>query len=154
VPFAPGRDDAGSAVWDALKAEYAERCIESVREYAPNLTPDEILGVYAYTPHDIGQKMINMRRGGFHCAAVTRSQLFHDRPVPDAGSLRTPIARLYMGGASVHPHGGIIAGPAYNCLQVLAEDLDLGARLKVKKKIWDPAREDIRQRLRRKGVRV
>lgn len=154
VPFAPGRDDAGSDVWDAVKAEYAERCIESVREYAPSLTPDKILGVYAYTPHDIGQKMINMRRGGFHCAAVTRSQLFHDRPVPDVGSLRTPIERLYMGGASVHPHGGIIAGPAYNCLQVLAEDLDLGARLKVKKKIWDPAREDIRKRLRSKGVRI
>ena len=154
VPFAPGHPDEGSAVWNDLAEEYTERCIEAWREYAPNLTPDKILGRYAYTPHDIGQKMINMRRGGFHCAAVLEGQAFHRRPVEDAGSLRTPIERLYLGGASAHPHGGIVAGPAYNCLQVLADDLDLWDRLKLKKKIWDPAREQILERLWAKGVKL
>ncbi len=154
VPFAPGKGDGGAAVWDELKKEYAERCIETVREYAPNLTPDKVLGVYAYTPHDIARKMVNMRRGGFHCAAVLESQVFHRRPVEAVGGLRTPVEGLYMGGASVHPHGGIIAGPSYNCLQVLADDFDLWDRLKLKKKIWDDARDEIRARLRAAGVRL
>ena len=53
-----------------------------------------------------------------------------------------------MGGASVHPHGGILAAPAYNCLQVLAEDLGLGGRLKLTPKIWDAASAHWRARAR------
>lgn len=153
VPFAPGHDDGGAAVWDQLKKEYAERCIEVVRGYAPNLTPQKVLGVYAYTPHDIARKLVNMRRGGFHCAAVLGSQLFHQRPVQDIARLRTPIAGLYVGGASVHPHGGIVAGPAYNCLQVLADDFGLWGRLKLRKKIWDDARASLLEQIRRRSRR-
>lgn len=148
APFAPGRDDDGSAVWNDLKHEYAERCIEEWRRYAPNMTPDKVLGVYAYTPHDIGQKMINMRRGGFHCAAVLEPQAFHLRPLRELGELRTPIEGLYMGGSAVHPHGGILAGPAYNCLQVLADDFDLWGRLKLQPKIWDATRQKLLARVR------
>lgn len=153
VPFAPGRGDEGAAVWDELRMEYAERCIATVREYAPNLTPDRVLGAYAYTPHDIARKLVNMRRGGFHCAAVLESQLFHRRPLADVVQLRTPIEGLYMGGASVHPHGGIIAGPAYNCLQVLADDFGLRGRLQLKKKVWDDARAGILARIRARSAR-
>lgn len=151
VPFDPGGRPES---WDDLKAEYAERCIAAWRRYAPNLTPDAILGVYAYTPHDIARKMINMRRGGFHCAAVTEEQAANKRPVPDAGGMRTPIAGLYLGGASAHPHGGILAGPAYNCLQVLADDFDLWKRIPCTKKFWEPARDMWRARLRKMGVKI
>lgn len=150
APYAPGGDDP--AVWDTLKEEYAERCIESWRAYAPNLTPDRILGVYAYTPHDIARKMVNMRRGGFHCAALLDTQAFHRRPVEELAELRTPIAGLYLGGASVHPHGGIIGGPAYNCLQVLANDLGLRERLRLPPKIWDRGRRLWEERLRARGI--
>jgi phytoene dehydrogenase-like protein len=150
VPFSPGGDDP--AVWDGLKKEYAERCVESWRHYAPNLTPDKVLGTYAYTPHDIARKMVNMRRGGFHCAAVTFEQAAFNRPLPELGEMRTPIKNLYMGGAAAHPHGGIIAGPAYNCLQVLADDFDLGKRLPWKPKFWEPARDAWRARLKNLGV--
>ncbi|MBW2458663.1 MAG: NAD(P)/FAD-dependent oxidoreductase [Deltaproteobacteria bacterium] len=152
TPFAPGVEDDGSAVWDELKDEYAERCIAQWRKYAPNMTPDKVLGVYAYTPHDIAQKVINMRRGGFHCSAVLDSQLFHKRPFVDVGSLRTPIEGLYLGGASVHPYGGILAGPAYNCVQVLADDFDLHERLKLKPKIWDEAAAQWNAEFRAKGL--
>ncbi|MDH5492864.1 MAG: NAD(P)/FAD-dependent oxidoreductase [Myxococcales bacterium] len=153
TPFAPGMEDAGSAVWDQLKGEYAERCIEQWRSYAPNLTPDRILGTYAYTPHDIAGKMVNMRRGGFHCAAVLDSQLLHRRPSAEIGGLRTPIEGLYMGGAAAHPHGGILAGPAYNCLQVLADDLDLWSRLKLQPKIWGEAQLEWKRILGKAGTR-
>lgn len=152
VPFEP--DGRPPETWDEIKEDYAERCIESWRAYAPNLTPDKILGVYAHTPHDIRRKLINMRRGGFHCAAVLESQGVYNRPTPELASMRTPIPGLYLGGASAHPHGGIIAGPAYNCLQVLAEDLSLGSRVPCGNKFWEPARDAWRERLRRAGVKV
>jgi phytoene dehydrogenase-like protein len=141
VPYSPGGDDP--SVWDGLKREYAERCMQSWREYAPNLNPSKVLGIYAYTPHDIARKMINMRRGGFHCAAVDGDQLAGGRPVPDTADLRTPIKGLYIGGASAYPHGGIIAAPAYNCVQVLADDFDLHSKLRLAPKFWDAARREI-----------
>ncbi len=153
VPFAPGGDDP--AVWDTLKKDYAERCLAEWRTYAPNLTAKTILGVYAYSPHDIVRKMINMRRGGFHCAAVSADQLAKGRPVPDTADLRTPIKGLYLGGAAAYPHGGILAAPAYNCIQALAEDFDLAPRLKLTTKFWDAARKDLvaAVRARQGGVR-
>ncbi|MBT3221405.1 MAG: hypothetical protein HN348_20160, partial [Proteobacteria bacterium] len=150
VPFSPGGDDP--AVWDKLAKEYAERCIASWREYAPNMTPDKILGSYAYTPYDISRKLVNMRRGGFHCAAVDEGMLVGKRPVPQASDLRTPIPGLYIGGASAYPHGGIVAAPSYNCLQVLAEDFDL--KLDLKPKFWFEAREAVRKDMRSKGIEI
>ena len=150
VPFAPGGDDP--AVWNDLKRDYAERCLDSWRAYAPNLTPDKILGTYAYTPYDIVRKLVNMRRGGFHCAAVLRSQLFGQRPTPELGGLRTPIPGLYMGGAAAHPHGGILAGPAYNCFQVLQQDLGFETPPLGKPKFWEPGAAKWRARMRSKGV--
>jgi phytoene dehydrogenase-like protein len=148
APYAPGGDDP--AVWDGLRGEYAERCLEAWRGYAPNLTPDKVLGVYAYTPHDVARKMVNMRRGGFHCAAVLEGQMLHRRPSPALGDLRTPIPGLYLGGAAAHPHGGIVAGPAWNCFQVLAEDLALP---KPPPKLWDAAARELKRRLGANGGR-
>ncbi|MCC6808792.1 MAG: NAD(P)/FAD-dependent oxidoreductase [Deltaproteobacteria bacterium] len=150
VPFEPGGKSAES--WRALKKDYAERCIEAWRAYAPNLTPDKILGVYAYSPDDIARKMINMRRGGFHCAAVSQVQGAFNRPTPDLGEMRSPVPGLYLGGASAHPHGGILAAPGYNCFQVLADDFALWSRAQLKPKIWDKARADWLLRLRQAGV--
>ena len=150
VPFSPGSDDP--SVWAKLEAEYTARCIAAWRRYAPNMTEDKVLGVYAHTPHDVQRKLVNMRRGGFHSAAVLGNQVFRDRPIAELGRMRTPIDGLYLGGAAVHPHGGILAGPAYNCLQVLADDFDLWGRLKLAEKIWTPGAKLWRERLAARGI--
>jgi phytoene dehydrogenase-like protein len=41
------------ADWDEVKDEYMERCIAKWREYAPNLTEDNILKATTQTPLDI-----------------------------------------------------------------------------------------------------
>jgi phytoene dehydrogenase-like protein len=151
APLSPGGDDP--EVWQALKEEYAERCIDSWREYAPNLTPNKVLGVYAYAPNDIQEKLINMRRGGFHCTAVVPDQTYYQRPIPDVANLRTPIAGLYLGGACAHPHGGIIAGPGYNCLHALADDFDLWGRLALKPRLWQAGTDAWLDLLRREGIK-
>ncbi|MBI2565546.1 MAG: NAD(P)/FAD-dependent oxidoreductase [Candidatus Schekmanbacteria bacterium] len=152
VPYQPG--GRSPAVWDDIKKEYGERCVEAWREYAPNMTPKNILGMYVYSPHDIARKMLNMRNGGFHCTAVLERQAGYNRPVASAGTLRTPIGGLYLGGASVHPHGGILAAPGYNCFQVLAEDFSFRGRVLIGNKFWEPAAKEWRRRLRAKGFAV
>ena len=48
-------------------------------------------------------------------------------PLPELGQYRTPVEALYMAGSTQHPHGFITFGPAYNALQVIADDLALDA---------------------------
>ena len=151
VPFEP--DGKDPSTWDAIKGEYAERCIDAWRAYAPNLAPEKILGSYAYSPHDTARKLVNMRRGGFHCSAVVHDQAIYRRPIRDVGTMRTPIEGLYVGGSSCHPHGGITAGPAYNCFQLLVEDLNLKTA-HVGNKFWEPVRDQWRARMRKMGFRV
>jgi hypothetical protein len=52
------------ADWDEVKDEYMERCIAKWREYAPNLTEDNILKATTQTPLDIEERFINMKEGG------------------------------------------------------------------------------------------
>ena len=151
VPWEP--DGKDPSTWDAIKKEYAERCIEAWREYAPNITGDKILGRYAYSPYDTARKLVNMRRGGFHSAAVLQKQAIYRRPIPELGTLRTPIECLYVGGSSSHPHGGITAGPGYNCFQLLVEDLKLKTP-HVGNKFWEPVRDQWRARMRGMGFKV
>ncbi|MBI4613819.1 MAG: NAD(P)/FAD-dependent oxidoreductase [Planctomycetes bacterium] len=145
APYDP--EGRGPAAWRELAGEYAQRCIEAWRAYAPNLTPDKVLGVYAYSPHDVATKLVNMRRGGFHCAALTDKQAMWMRPTTSLAGYRTPVPGLYLGGASAHPHGGIVAGPSYNCFQVLSEDL--GLKPAWRPKLWDAAGRALRERLAR-----
>lgn len=134
VPYAPGGDEN---TWDEIKEEYAWKCIETWREYAPNMTKDNVLSLYAYSPLDITRKMVNMRRGGFHTLAVIPSQLLWRRPLPEIGQYRTPIKKLYLCGSSTHAHGGILASPGYNAMQVIAEDLGVKHKTKYGSKFWE-----------------
>jgi phytoene dehydrogenase-like protein len=50
------------------------------------------------------------------------------RPVPGLGGATTPIDRLYLGGSSAHPGGGVHGGPGANAARAaLAREGVLGA---------------------------
>jgi phytoene dehydrogenase-like protein len=151
VPYEPNGESPEA--WDRIKRDYAAQCVDAWRVYAPNLTPDKVLATYAYSPHDTARKLVNMRRGGFHCAAIRQRQAIYRRPIRDIGTMRTPIEGLYMGGSSMHPHGGITAGPGYNCFQLLAQDLALKTP-HVGNKFWEPVRDQWRARMAKMGFRV
>lgn len=139
VPFDIG--GKGPAEWDRIGKDYAWECLDAWREYAPNMTKKNVLGIYPYTPYDISRKMINMRNGGFHFTAISRDQLFENRPIPELGQYRVPgIKGLYMCGSSQHVHGGILAMPGYNCMQAVAEDMGIVDKLPIRNKFWWPKR--------------
>jgi phytoene dehydrogenase-like protein len=51
--------------------------------------------------------------------------MLDDRPFPELSQYQTPVKDLYMCGATQHPHGFITFAPAYNALQVIADDYGL-----------------------------
>lgn len=117
--------DGGSEKWDQAKKEYLELCVERWRQYAPNLTPRNILSSYAYSPLDITRKNPSMGMGGAHHGRYSYDQLGYFRPCAELSQYRTPIKNLYITGSSTHPGGAITGAPGYNCLNLMAQDLGL-----------------------------
>ncbi len=122
VPAAP---DGGTAdAWDDVKHDYARRCVEAWQSKAGNLG-DAVLSTAIDTPADITRKLVNMIDGDWMGGDISLQSMLDQRPLPELSGYRTPVERLYMCGASQHPHGFITFAPGYNALQVIAGDLDL-----------------------------
>ena len=111
------------AHWDDVKEEYMERCIAKWREYAPNLTEDNILKAATQTPLDIEGRIINMKEGGVFMGRMDFCQMEHFRPLPELAQFRTPIGGLYLAGACMHPGGGIIGAPGLIAAEIIMDDL-------------------------------
>ena len=123
--------DGGAARWVDVANEAAERMLEKLREYAPNMTKDNILGRFAYTPKDIEEYLPDMIGGDICQGKMCPEQLGYNRPWPGMSRYRTFIDRLYLCGASAHPGGHATGAPGYNAANAIAEDLGIA-------KWWPP----------------
>jgi len=119
--------DGGSERWldHRVREEVAEQRIALLQRYAPNLTRDKVLWTYLTTPADIQNKFANMVRGSYKQGAYQPLQMGYLRPNQECSHYRTPVPKLYLGGASVAPGGMVIFGPGYNCANAIAEDLGI-----------------------------
>lgn len=111
--------------WDTTKKEYADRCLEKIREYAPNMREAKVLFNYSDSPKDIERRLTTMKRGSIKHGAYTALQMGNFRPNDLCAGNRTPVQGLYVGGASTYPGGMVILGPGYNAARVVADDLGL-----------------------------
>jgi phytoene dehydrogenase-like protein len=66
-----------------------------------------------------------MVQGDWMGGLIDLDNMLDQRPFPDLSQYATPVEKLYMCGATQHPHGFITFAPAYNALQVIADDYDL-----------------------------
>jgi len=120
--FAPiGIGRGGIEAWDEMGHPYGERCIDAWAQYAPNIK-GAIIEWVPYTPLDISRRLINMVRGDWMSGLIDLKNLLTERPFPDLAQYKTHIEGLYMCGATQHPHGFITFAPAYNALQVIAQE--------------------------------
>ncbi len=119
--------EGGSEQWlnHKMREEVAERQIALLQRYAPNLSRDQVLWTYLTTPADIQNKFANMVRGSYKQGAYQPLQMGYLRPNQECSHYRTPVQKLYLGGASVAPGGMVIFGPGYNCANAVAEDLGI-----------------------------
>jgi phytoene dehydrogenase-like protein len=111
--------------WDEIKKEVADRNMEHLRRYAPNLSADVVLGEYIESPLDLERYNAHNWRGSCHGGAATPSQSGSLRPVPGWASHRMPLPGLYQTGATTHPGGSVTGGPGRNAAWVLLDDLGI-----------------------------
>lgn len=125
-PFAP-YDLAEGPGWDEGKDHYTERLLSVWREYADNLTPENLLGTHLFTPRDVERLNANMIRGAVRMGAYIPSQLGINRPHPLLSGTRTPVEGLYLCSSSAGNGGGINGAPGYIAANAIADDLGLAA---------------------------
>jgi phytoene dehydrogenase-like protein len=125
--MAPFNLTEGADKWYNLKfkEETAARCHEILRRYAPNITEDNVLQSYISTPIDMQNKFPDMREGSYKQGAYIPFQMGFLRPNEDCSRNRTPVKKLYLGGASVYPGGCVIWGPGYLAANTVADDLGI-----------------------------
>src|SRR5579884_1214249 len=122
VPYAPG---GSPDRWEALRDDYAARCLAAWRRYASHLRDEDILATSALTPQDIALRYPNYARGALGMGAMSVNQAGPNRPLPELSQYRTPVEGLYLCGYAMHPGPGWLGAPGHNAAQVIAQDLGL-----------------------------
>jgi phytoene dehydrogenase-like protein len=112
--------DGGPERWDEIKEEAAERNLEQLRRFAPNMTADTILARVVKSPLDLERMNAHNWQGTCHGGDLSPSQ-----SGPLRFGHRTPIPGLYQTGATTHPGGSVSAAPGRNAAIVLLEDLGI-----------------------------
>ena len=97
------------ADWDSIKEGFANRCIDTLAEYAPNIR-DTIIHRQVISPLDL-EREYSLSGGNIFHGEMTLDQLFFMRPVAGWAKYRTPIKGLYLCGSGTHPGGGGMGAP-------------------------------------------
>jgi phytoene dehydrogenase-like protein len=121
VPSDCRGDSAGEippAAWDDMKERYAERVLQKIEQYAPGFR-SRILERAVLSPVDLQRANANLVGGDSVSGSHHLDQFYLFRPVPGWSRYRTPVARLWMVGASTWPGGGLNATSGYLAAQSL-----------------------------------
>ncbi len=110
-----------SISWDSIKESFADRCIEALAEYAPNV-PGAIEHRQVLSPLDL-ERTYGITGGNIMQGAMNAHQLFCFRPVAGWADHRTPIRGLYLCGAASHPGGGVLGACGKNAAEEILRDL-------------------------------
>ena len=107
--------------WENIQEREADKLIEVVNRYAPNVK-DSIIDRFVQSPLDLEQR-IGLLRGNVMHVEMDFDQMFLFRPLPEMSNYKTPIKNLYLTGASTHPGGGVFAASGYNAAKVVLKDV-------------------------------
>ncbi|HSF23698.1 MAG TPA: NAD(P)/FAD-dependent oxidoreductase [Blastocatellia bacterium] len=108
------------ADWDTIKDEFADRCIDAIADYAPNIR-EAIIHRQVVSPLDM-EREYSLTGGNIFHGDMTLDQLFFMRPVAGWARYRTPIDALYMCGSGTHPGGGVMGAPGFNAAREVLSD--------------------------------
>jgi len=104
--------------WDALKEAYADRAMALLERHAPGINT-RVLARLVLSPADLERDNPNLVGGDSLSGSHHLDQFFCFRPAFGLSRWRTPVAGLYMVGASTWPGAGTGAGSGF----MLARDL-------------------------------
>jgi phytoene dehydrogenase-like protein len=118
VQYAPTK--LRDATWDETKEAFADRCLEILAQYAPNIS-NAVIARQVLSPLDI-ERRFGLTGGNIFQGAMNLGQLFFLRPVAGYAKYRTPIRGLYLCGAAAHPGGGVMGACGYNAAREMLRD--------------------------------
>lgn len=113
---------ANGASWDDIGEREAERMLEILRRYAPNMTRDKIIDWLIETPLYL-ERELGLYRGNVMHLDMSIDQMFMLRPALTMSTYRAPVKGLYLTGASTHPGGGIMGASGRNAAAAILHDL-------------------------------
>lgn len=118
VQYAPYKLKQGD--WKSRRDEFADKVIEVLGGYAPNLKK-LIVARQIITPPDLEQ-IYGLSGGHIHHGEQSLDQFFTFRPIIGWAQYRTPIKGLYLCGAGTHPGGGVTGAPGANAAREIIKD--------------------------------
>ncbi|MBS0393707.1 MAG: NAD(P)/FAD-dependent oxidoreductase, partial [Proteobacteria bacterium] len=117
VQFAPYAPEGG---WPAQRARFEQAVLDVLEEHAPGLR-SSVLASELLTPQDLEQQF-RASGGHWHHGDLAFDQFYLVRPVPGASQHATPVAGVFLCGASCHPGGGVMGIAGRNAARrILAE---------------------------------
>jgi beta-carotene ketolase (CrtO type) len=111
-----GTGHLGTGWTDELKHQVADRVIDKLAEYAPNVKQATIAR-HVESPSELGERL-GALNGNYYHIDMTLDQMVFFRPLPELADYKTPIEGLYLTGAGTHPGGSISGMPGRNCARV------------------------------------
>jgi phytoene dehydrogenase-like protein len=106
--------------WDAQREPYADRIIEVIAEYCPNIR-DIIVERQTLSPLDL-ERHFGITGGNIFHGEMSLDQMFVMRPLAGWAKYRTPINGLYLCGSGTHPGGGVMGAPGHNAAREILKD--------------------------------
>jgi phytoene dehydrogenase-like protein len=100
------------ASWDRLREPYAERILDVIEEYCPNIR-SIVVERQTLTPLDL-ERRFGLTGGNIFHGEMSLDQMFVLRPLAGWARYRTPIRGLYLCGSGAHPGGGVMGAPGHN----------------------------------------
>ncbi len=109
----------GTGWTDELKNQVADRVIDKLADYAPNVK-DAIIARRVESPAELGERL-GAYKGNYYHMDMTLDQMVFFRPLPEIANYTTPIDKLYLTGAGTHPGGSISGMPGRNCAHIFLQ---------------------------------
>ena len=116
IAGAEGTGLKGTGWTDELKNSVADRVIDKLADYAPNVKKATIAR-RVESPAELGERL-GAYKGNYYHIDMTLDQMVFFRPLPELANYKTPIDGLFLTGAGTHPGGSISGMPGRNCARV------------------------------------
>lgn len=113
---------ANGASWDEIGQTVADRMLDKLAEYAPNVK-NAVIGQLVEHPLFL-ERELGLLRGNVMHLEMSIDQMFMLRPALTLSQYRGPVKGLYLTGASTHPGGGIMGAAGRNAATVILRDLE------------------------------
>ncbi|WP_339376829.1 beta-carotene ketolase CrtO [Nostoc sp. 106C] len=119
IAGAEGTGLKGTGWTDELKNKVADRVVDKLATYAPNVK-NATIARRVESPAELGERL-GSYKGNYYHVDMSLDQMVFFRPLPEIANYKTPIDNLFLTGAGTHPGGSISGMPGRNCARVFLQ---------------------------------